>query len=384
MQLLLRQFGVKARFARKPAARKHAEVEAVRSQQEERRMSTGRHIVTLATLLAALACGTALAQERTVPTGTQGVQAFPAPPHGFDPLTASDRALDEYGFPPRPDSTEDPEQYQSWIDMVSPGIERILPRFGKPIAGNPRVRRAPTPVDPLENWSGYAFVNDGVESWGSQSFRKISANWTVPNVRAPQGTCKRSTPSSASDAAVWIGIDGYVGASTLIQAGTNSDAFCTDGKQTQQYFAWYEFLPNLQTPIENLEVEPGQHIAVTVWATSPTSGRVYLANKTTGKSFSLKLKANPGVALIGRTAEFIVERTETKTGVVSMLANFGQVVMTDASTSTGNQTFVPGKTIGNPLVVLDAIPMYLNNPNKFIAVPNLLGAGSFRVRYTGK
>ena len=44
-------------------------------------------------------------------TNTPGVVSCPQPPTGFDPLTASDKELKRYGFPPRPDPEKAPEAY---------------------------------------------------------------------------------------------------------------------------------------------------------------------------------------------------------------------------------------------------------------------------------
>jgi hypothetical protein len=63
--------------------------------------------VALATLLMAQAtCGPLAAQPRSE-SGIAGVSVFGRPPPAFNPLTASNIELDEYGFPPRPDRNLD-------------------------------------------------------------------------------------------------------------------------------------------------------------------------------------------------------------------------------------------------------------------------------------
>ena len=59
-------------------------------------------------------------------TNAPGVVSYPQPPAGFDPLTASDKELTRYGFPPRPDPEKAPEAYAHWQKLVS------VPRIANP------------------------------------------------------------------------------------------------------------------------------------------------------------------------------------------------------------------------------------------------------------
>jgi hypothetical protein len=77
----------------------------------------------------------------------QGVITYPEPPPGFDPLTASDKDLTRYGFPPRPDARKAPESYRHWRSLV------LVPRIANPTLQrttiyNGSALRAPAKYEP--------------------------------------------------------------------------------------------------------------------------------------------------------------------------------------------------------------------------------------------
>ncbi len=62
-----------------------------------------------------------------LPTNLPGTTTFAAPPEGFDPLTASDEALADYGFPPRPEQGSD--EYARWARAMAASKTRIIPKL---------------------------------------------------------------------------------------------------------------------------------------------------------------------------------------------------------------------------------------------------------------
>jgi hypothetical protein len=74
------------------------------------------------------------------------------------------------------------------------------------------------------NWSGYLLTGSG--------FTRAEGSWTVPAV-----TCTSGAKDQYS--LFWVGLDGYVGSSTIEQTGTASNCSGT----TPQYYAWYQFFP---------------------------------------------------------------------------------------------------------------------------------------------
>jgi hypothetical protein len=61
----------------------------------------------------------------TVPTNLPNVKTFVAPPATFNPVAASAEALQQYGFPPRPDQAKAPEAYNAWAKAVSAQQTRL-------------------------------------------------------------------------------------------------------------------------------------------------------------------------------------------------------------------------------------------------------------------
>jgi hypothetical protein len=107
-------------------------------------------------------------------------------------------------------------------------------------------------VDSL-NWSGYAVTPSG------GGITAVASTFVVPQAGlVPPGF-----------AATWTGIGGF-NTNDLIQAGTAEDSLPSLPVIGPQYFAWYELLPNAETPISGCSgdaactVVPGEHVAVTI------------------------------------------------------------------------------------------------------------------------
>jgi hypothetical protein len=101
-----------------------------------------------------------------------------------------------------------------------------------------------------DNWSGYAETT----AQTGQRYTQASAEWIVPSV-SPM----TSGGASPGCAALWTGIGGAT-SKDLIQLGTDS---CANSTQTG-YFAWYEILPAAGTPIQTLQVQPGDKVAASL------------------------------------------------------------------------------------------------------------------------
>lgn len=141
----------------------------------------------------------------TLPGGT--VITSVTPPPGFDPLTATDASLTEYGFPLAP---TDPDEYQAWFAAMS------------------AFKSDDPPTDPLTlslntsgttgqygtvytNWGGYVAGTWNVQN---HTYVAVKANVVVPS---NTGTC-----SSTSDVGFWIGLGGTGGTyapANLVQQG---------------------------------------------------------------------------------------------------------------------------------------------------------------------
>ena len=86
-------------------------------------------VATATVLMAQAACGPLAAQPRSE-SGIAGVSVFGRPPPDFNPLTASDAQLDEYGFPPRPNRDLGPEARARWEQRVM-SQTRIVPELAQ-------------------------------------------------------------------------------------------------------------------------------------------------------------------------------------------------------------------------------------------------------------
>jgi hypothetical protein len=80
--------------------------------------------------LAIALCGIPYSTAQTtpgasVPTNLPNVKTFVAPPATFNPVAASAEALQQYGFPPRPDQAKAPEAYNAWAKAVSAQQTRL-------------------------------------------------------------------------------------------------------------------------------------------------------------------------------------------------------------------------------------------------------------------
>lgn len=200
-------------------------------------------------------------------------------------------------------------------------------------------------VDSL-NWSGYA-VTPG------SGITAVSSSFTVPAASlVPPGF-----------AATWTGIGGY-NTSDLIQAGTTEDALPNNPVIGQQYYAWYELLPNSETQITgctndaNCTVTPGDKVSVSI---SQVSGNTWNISLSDANKWSWT--KNVTYASSGSSAEWILEAPTLVAQTI--LANVGTVNFGPTSTYTqGGVTHTiaqgnPTQIYLSPGVVNEATPSAL-------------------------
>ncbi len=302
---------------------------------------------TAATLLLPLAASAA----PPVPTNLPNTMAHLAPPAAFNAVTASPEALLDNGFPPRPDAKSAPQAYERWQHAVTSGATRILPQLRQTtIKHGPRMASS-RQNGTSPNWSGYAVVN-GTATYSGPSFSFIIGDWVVPGASQAIGACTGTWDYSST----WVGIDGY-NSNDVLQAGTESDAYCgTDGKAIYSG-AWYEWFPLGEVAITNLPTAPGDDMYVQVYSTTPTTGHAYILNYSKNQAVSLTFKAPAGTVLVGNSAEWIVERPGIGGGLAT-LTNYTQDFMTNAYAQDFlGRTEAPGYVIPGsvsvPLTMLD-------------------------------
>ncbi len=318
--------------------------------------------VVCAVLLAVTSHAAAQSADYGIPTNIPGVTSAPEPPAGFDPVTASNRDLEGYGFPPRPDSQARPEAYARWEKAMSAAKQRIAPelRLGDKVHGPVRQLKEQNGTGTSPNWSGAAAVTNATSYNAPTSFRQVAAFYVVPVANQAFGTCSSSWDYSST----WVGIDGY-GGNDVFQAGTSSDALCT-GNVVGYYVAWFEWYPLPEMIIANLPVSPGDEMFVEVWPSSPTAGYAFLQNFTTNQYVSVFFTAPGGTELVGNSAEWVVERPGINGGQ-STLMNYVSDYLSDCYAWTANDAeFTPGSASSTLLTMTD-------NKGLPISYPTLLG-----------
>src|SRR5271157_596985 len=267
-----------------------------------------------------------------VPTNLPGVRSIPAPPADFNPQTASPEALQQYGFPPRPDANLAPGAFAAWRKAVTVPQNRVNPTLEQteiyhlplkaapqgianpPQGGGPSAIRNVIQINTY-NWSGWA-VEDAKDPFGVEA---IQAVLVVPVARVPFYSCTGSSDYSSQ----WVGIDGFA-SSDVLQAGTEADAACG---APPFYSFWYEWYPFSEVRIGYpFTASAGDFVFVEVWNTSSTVGYAYIADFSTQQVVVLNFSAPSGTTLIGDSVEWIVERPGIGGGLAE-LTNYLDVWM---------------------------------------------------------
>jgi hypothetical protein len=176
-----------------------------------------------------------------IATNLSGVTTSITPPRGFDPLQASDRDLADFGFPPRPDVNANPKAHARWSKALTASKTRIVPRLemtnvyhGPMRAGTQLTGSTGT----SSNWSGVVVFSGATSYNTSTTFYYVYADYVLPVAGQAFGACTGGWDYSAS----WVGIDGY-GSNDVLQAGLESDAYCSGYAMETNYSAWIEWAP---------------------------------------------------------------------------------------------------------------------------------------------
>jgi hypothetical protein len=277
-------------------------------------------VLVLSTLPAALAQTSAHGHWFTDPknVATPGF-VYDVPPSDFNPLTASDLELQDWGFPPRPDVSKTAD-YDRWTRMVT--AKRAVPQliFTNIYHGPARNARIGGAIENAiastsENWSGYA-ITQKPGTFYSKNDTYVEADWTVPSVSPPPGfSCSSATYTSAQ----WVGFDGW-DSSDVLQAGTEANCGNSD-------YVWYEWYPYAQTKVSSPTAGSGNSMFIQVWyTTTGAPGNAYFWNKTTNVVSAVAFYPKPGTTLSGNSIEWVVERI-TVNNVLSELVNYGSTAL---------------------------------------------------------
>ncbi|KAL9622676.1 MAG: hypothetical protein Q9160_002986 [Pyrenula sp. 1 TL-2023] len=165
------------------------------------------------------------------------------------------------------------------------------------------------------NWAGamYHPLDRGI-IWNS-----ALTNMTVPKVSVAPGA------TGDFHALAWVGIDGGILCpSAMLQVGVHMTAVGSKGKTTKQtYRAWYQWYPDNRKYIDNFDINAGDVLQMSVQASKPNIGAVFLKNGRTGRSVNQKLTSK--ASLCGKNVEYMVDDFAS-TPHHDGLADFGEVV----------------------------------------------------------
>jgi len=290
-------------------------------------------MLSFTTLLAAQvdrdAMGALYRASATLDTNIAGIHTFPAAPEAFNPLNASDTDLAAYGFPPRPNKETDPQNYAHWTRAMAAAKIRWNGKLRDMGASSMSAQPAHAPATPdagsatpgttyYYNWSGIANTNK-LTTWNkNNSFYYVISSFNVPAVQPPFDTCDGGYDWEVS----WNGIDGFSNGDVL-QGGSSSQEFCSGGKVTKNYCGWVEWYPSYPILCE-FDVNPGDDFYVESYDPSGgySDGYVYIEDETTLQYGTYSLSWLKGPALVGNSAEYIVERPCCKGSNNYPLANY--------------------------------------------------------------
>jgi hypothetical protein len=270
------------------------------------------------------------AASATIPTNIKGIHTFPAAPSGFDPLQAEDMDLARYGYPVRPDPQADPDSYARWAKAVKamkiapdPNKLREMPYGSQPMIHGPAsmdtagISGTPS-TSTSSNWSGIANTNKNTKYIKNTSFYFINSDFNTPVAQQARGACDGGYDIEVS----WNGIDGFTNG-TVVQGGSLSQAYCSGGTTTPYYCDWIEWFPSYNIICVITPPTPGDDVFVQTQNYGGTAQQIVCVideTLNTGGCYGLTWVSGPG--LIGKSAEYIVERPGCGGSCLYPLANY--------------------------------------------------------------
>jgi hypothetical protein len=292
-----------------------------------------------------------------------------SPPANFNAFAASDKELQHYGFPPRPDRAKDPNAFAFWSKLVTLPVKRVIPKQqATTISNGPAIITSVSQNHPhnftgplgatSNNWSGYADVAASGKYPFHANNTYVYGVFVVPVAEQAFGACTGSYDYSS----FWVGIDGW-GSPDVMQAGIEADAYCSGSTTAAFYSAWYEWYPYNETRISSPAVAPGDEIYVYVWNSSPTVGNYYMANLTQNVASSLQFSAPSGTQLQGNSVEWIAERPGISGGLATLTNYVANPWWYALATTASGYQFSPSKPTGTTsysITMLDNSSNYIS------------------------
>lgn len=243
--------------------------------------------------------------------------------------------------------------YQFTVDIADAGHQTTTATFSITVAQG------------TENWSGYA-EQDGADNSGGAPYTGASGTFTVPTLD--------SSDAGNEYLAEWVGVDGYaINDPDLIQAGIEVNS---DGSGGEVITPWWEILPDTETDISSMTVNPGDSVAISLTATNtpctttaqPHEPGFYWTITVDDESQpDDNFATNECYGGAGDSAEWIVEAPQVMDKISTLAPFTAPIGVSNLSTS---QTF----TSLDELVIV-------NNNDEIVATPSPFDANGFTVAY---
>lgn len=248
----------------------------------------------------------------------------------LDPLTASAEDLAQAGLPPRPTDPHLLARYQRFFTKTKNKFHYIEPTFRvDPTKSTHANKGAGMETD--DNWSGgVVYSPDG------QSFKWVEGDWVVPSVYP---TAQNEWQYCAS----WVGIDGD-GSGDVCQAGMICAVYQSGSFITRSCYPWHAWFPSSWVEITNLSVSPGDFVSVLICTAQGAGSRtatIYFANHSSGSATSYQITAPSGTALVGNSAEWVVE-TPIVNGSLGEMPDYGEAFFSVCEAGLTNGSVVNG------------------------------------------
>lgn len=271
------------------------------------------------------------------------VPGTPRPALTGDPMSYTQAQLVAAGFPPRPDPTQAPDDYNRWLALAS----------------QPALRSTSKPVTTHRSNASTSSTYSGLSTSSALAFERASAGWTVPAV-VGENNLPNCNGSITSGSSIWPGLWGAAGTNGLIQDGTAQYVTTYDGRctivSTWSYVAWVEYYPYSQVNVFN--VNPGDSVFAEAWSgdsscnltTTGAYGCFYIQDYTSpgpsGVYWSGSIAKKPGATYSPGIAWWILENPN---GGAQSLADYGSATFTSPysfDTTNGSvEAFNQGTTI---------------------------------------
>ncbi|KAA8645432.1 A4/G1 family peptidase [Aspergillus tanneri] len=149
----------------------------------------------------------------------------------------------------------------------------------------------------------------------NETYSYISATITIPTP-TPTGSAN-GPPSNYQAASAWVGIDGDPYTSAILQSG--EDFYVMDGEAYAD--PWYEWYPNIALFYDEILVNPGDVVVISVNVTvDGKDGVCIIRDLSTGESATQTVAAPKSTVTIrGWSAEWVVEGFHTNGSPVPSL-----------------------------------------------------------------